>query len=61
MTTDEIELLKLQVEYLEEALRKIAKELVDAGMTEYNPTHNEMLRMGAWAFGLFPLLGLDDE
>ena len=61
MHPDEIELLKLQRDCLEEAIRKIAPELVRAGMSEYNPTHAEMLEMGKWALGLLDLLGLNEE
>lgn len=61
MTSDEIELLKLQNQYLEETLRLLICELTRAGMAEYTPSHVEMLELGNWAFGLFPLLGLDDK
>lgn len=56
---DYVKLLELQVDALSRAVINMGSDLVQAGMAEYNPTHSEMLAMGAWAMGLFEVLGID--
>lgn len=56
---DYVKLLELQVDALSRAVMDIGSDLVQAGMSEYNPSNIEMIQMGAWALGLFDVLGID--
>lgn len=56
----EIEFLRFQVENLTKGINMICNELVQAGMSEYNPPHVEMIAMGQWGLGLPDALGVGD-
>lgn len=59
MKSEELLLAEHRVRYLSEALHKIASDLVQAGMSEYQPKSVEMLEMGSWGLGLFDILGIE--
>uniref|UniRef100_A0AAU6VY03 Uncharacterized protein n=2 Tax=unclassified bacterial viruses TaxID=12333 RepID=A0AAU6VY03_9VIRU len=56
---DYVKLLELQVDALARAVLNTSRDLVRAGMSEYNPEHSEMIEMGSWGLGLFEVLGID--
>jgi len=58
----ELEMLQeTQLDYFRQGLTSVALELVRAGMSEYTPSHLEMLEMGKWALGLVKLLEATEE
>jgi len=61
MHPDEIELLKLQNENMETALRMLLGEMARTGMSDYNPNPTECLELSKWVYGLLELLGLNDK
>lgn len=61
MKSTELQLAELKVRYLAEALDKICREMVQAGMSSYKPDHNEMIEIGAWGLGLINMLEIDVE
>lgn len=52
---------EFQVRYLAEALDKIVKDLVRAGMSEYQPDHSEMIELGSWGIGIIEMLNVKVE
>jgi hypothetical protein len=59
MKNEELLLAEQRVRYLSEALHKISSDLVQAGMCGYEPKSVEMIEMGSWGLGLFPILGIE--
>lgn len=59
MDSDYVKLLELQVDALSRALLNTSRDLVRAGMSEYNPEYSEMIEMGQWCLNLFEVLGID--
>lgn len=56
----DIDILKFQNQYLKEGLDALARELTRSAVSEYNPTHKEMLELGNWAHELIKLLEIEE-
>ena len=55
----EMELKDLQIKYLVETVLLMSQDLTRAGMSEYTPSHAEMINLGRWSYGLLEKLEID--
>lgn len=53
------ELKDLQIKYLAETVLLMSQDLTRAGMSEYTPSHVELLDLARWSYGLLEKLEID--